>query len=36
LEARVYNAVKGKLDGQVDDARLRTIVKRVLKSLGRA
>ena len=36
LEARVYNAVKGKLDGQVDDALLRTIVKRVLKSLGRS
>jgi hypothetical protein len=36
LEARVYNAVKVKLDGQVDDALLRTIVKRVLKSLGRA
>ncbi|HLE74173.1 MAG TPA: hypothetical protein VI688_08005 [Anaerolineales bacterium] len=35
LEARVYNAVKGKLDAQVDDALLRTIVKRVLKSLGR-
>ena len=35
LEARVYNAVKGKLDGQVDDALLRTIVQRVLKSLGR-
>lgn len=35
LEARVYNAVKSKLDGQVDDALLRTIVKRVLSSLGR-
>jgi hypothetical protein len=35
LEARVYNAVKSKLDGQVDDALLRTIVQRVLKSLGR-
>ncbi len=35
LEARVYNAVKAKLGGQVDDALLRTIVKRVLKSLGR-
>lgn len=35
LEARVYNAVKNKLDGQVDDALLRTIVKRVLTSLGR-
>lgn len=36
LEARVYSAVKGKLGGQVDDALLRTIVKRVLKSLGRS
>jgi chorismate mutase len=35
LEARVYNAVKAKLGGQVDDALLRTIVKRVLTSLGR-
>jgi chorismate mutase len=35
LEARVYNAVKAKLGGQVDDALLRTIVKRVLMSLGR-
>jgi hypothetical protein len=35
LEARVYSAVKRKLNGQVDDALLRTIVQRVLKSLGR-
>ncbi len=35
LEARVYSAVKAKLGDQVDDALLRTIVKRVLKSLGR-
>jgi hypothetical protein len=35
LESRVYNAVKAKLGGQVDDALLRTIVKRVLQSLGR-
>jgi hypothetical protein len=35
LESRVYNAVKAKLGDQVDDALLRTIVKRVLKSLGR-
>jgi hypothetical protein len=35
LEARVFVAVKGKLGDQVDDALLRTIVKRVLKSLGR-
>lgn len=35
LEVRVYNAVKSKLNGQVDDALLRTIVKRVLNSLGR-
>lgn len=35
LETRVYSAVKAKLNGQVDDALLRTIVKRVLKSLGR-
>lgn len=35
LEARVYNAVKSKLGDQVDDALLRTIVKRVLNSLGR-
>jgi hypothetical protein len=35
LETRVYNAVKAKLGGQVDDALLRTIVKRVLMSLGR-
>ncbi|MEX2160481.1 MAG: hypothetical protein WD751_01070 [Anaerolineales bacterium] len=33
LEARVYNAVKSKLNGQVDDALLRTIVKRVIQSL---
>lgn len=36
LEARVYAAVKAKLGDQVDDALLRTIVKRVLKSLGKA
>lgn len=36
LESRVYTAVKGKLGGQVDDALLRTIVKRVLKSLGKS
>ncbi|MEX1248684.1 MAG: hypothetical protein WEA61_09395 [Anaerolineales bacterium] len=36
LEARVYAAVKGKLGGQVDEALLRTIVKRVLKSLGKS
>lgn len=35
LEARVFVAVKGKLGDQVDEALLRTIVKRVLKSLGR-
>ena len=35
LEARVFVAVKGKLGDQVDDALLHTIVKRVLKSLGR-
>lgn len=35
LEARVYNSVKARLNGQVDDALLRTIVKRVLMSLGR-
>lgn len=35
LETRVYAAVKAKLGDQVDDALLRTIVKRVLKSLGR-
>lgn len=35
LEARVYNAVKARLGGEVDDALLRTIVKRVLSSLGR-
>jgi hypothetical protein len=35
LETRVYIAVKAKLGGQVDDALLRTIVKRVLMSLGR-
>jgi hypothetical protein len=35
LETRVYTAVKAKLGGQVDDALLRTIVKRVLMSLGR-
>lgn len=33
LEARVYVAVKGKLGDQVDDALLRTIVKRVIQSL---
>lgn len=36
LEARVYSAVKSKLGNQVDDALLRTIVKRVLKSLGKS
>jgi hypothetical protein len=36
LEARVYAAVKTKLGDQVDDALLRTIVKRVLKSLGKS
>jgi hypothetical protein len=35
LESRVFVAVKGKLGDQVDEALLRTIVKRVLKSLGR-
>lgn len=35
LESRVFIAVKGKLGDQVDEALLRTIVKRVLKSLGR-
>jgi hypothetical protein len=35
LETRVYNSVKARLNGQVDDALLRTIVQRVLKSLGR-
>jgi hypothetical protein len=35
LETRVYNSVKTRLNGQVDDALLRTIVQRVLKSLGR-
>ena len=35
LETRVFVAVKGKLGDQVDDALLHTIVKRVLKSLGR-
>jgi hypothetical protein len=35
LETRVYNSVKARLNGQVDDALLRTIVARVLKSLGR-
>lgn len=35
LETRVFSAVKGKLGDQVDEALLRTIVKRVLKSLGR-
>jgi hypothetical protein len=36
LEARIYSAVKAKLGSQVDDALLRTIVKRVLKSLGKS
>lgn len=35
LETRVYNSVKARLNGQVDDALLRTIVQRVIKSLGR-
>ncbi len=35
LESRVFVAVKSKLGDQVDEALLRTIVKRVLKSLGR-
>jgi len=35
LENRVYSAVKSKLGDQVDDALLRTIVKRVLQGLGR-
>lgn len=35
LESRVFAAVKGKLGDQVDDALLHTIVRRVLKSLGR-
>ncbi|MCW5878978.1 MAG: hypothetical protein KIS80_08960 [Anaerolineales bacterium] len=35
LEARIFTAVKAKLGSQVDDALLRTIVQRVLRSLGR-
>ena len=35
LEARVFSAVKAKLGGQVDEALLRTIVQRVIKSIGR-
>jgi hypothetical protein len=36
LESRVFTAVKAKLGDQVDEALLGTIVKRVLKSLGRS
>lgn len=35
LEARVFSAVKAKLGGQVDEALLRTIVQRVIKSIGK-
>ncbi len=35
LEARVFSAVKAKLGGQVDETLLRTIVQRVVKSLGK-
>lgn len=35
LEARVFTAVKAKLGGQVDETLLRTIVQRVIKSLGK-
>lgn len=35
LEVRVFTAVKAKLGGQVDDTLLRTIVQRVIKSLGK-
>jgi hypothetical protein len=35
LEARVFTAVKAKLGGQVDETLLRTIVQRVVKSLGK-
>jgi len=35
LEARVYSSVKARFGDQVDDALLRAIVQRVLKSLGR-
>ncbi len=35
LETRIFSAVKAKLGSQVDDALLRTIVQRVLRSLGR-
>jgi hypothetical protein len=36
LESRVFAAVKAKLGDQVDETLLRTIVKRVLKGLGRS
>ncbi len=35
LETRVFTAVKAKLGGQVDETLLRTIVQRVIKSLGK-
>lgn len=35
LEARVFSAVKAKLGSQVDETLLRTIVQRVIKSLGK-
>ncbi|MBX3045979.1 MAG: hypothetical protein KF698_03180 [Anaerolineales bacterium] len=35
LEARVFTAVKAKLGSQVDETLLRTIVQRVIKSLGK-
>lgn len=34
LETRIFDSVKARLGDQVDDALLRTIVKRVIKSLG--
>lgn len=34
LESRVYASVKARLGDQVDDALLRTIVQRVIKSLS--
>lgn len=35
LEARVYKAVKSRLGDQVDDALLRTIVRRVVQNIGK-
>mgnify|MGYP006928190239 CR=1 FL=1 len=35
MESRVFTAVKKRLGDQVDDALLRTIVKRVIASLGK-